>query len=112
MQGAVGFKNMDLTANLPKNLPVFFLNRLRFDRIMVMNLWPTFLAHPVEVGTQQANGADLNTPQRALSRQTVAGRPAECKQLIFWPFLVGILTLKTVLQSAPEHVIFVTVTPK
>ena len=24
-----------------------FLNRLRFDRIMVMSLWPRFLAHPV-----------------------------------------------------------------
>ena len=24
------------------------LNRLRFDRIMVMGLWPRFLAHPVE----------------------------------------------------------------
>ena len=25
------------------------LNRLRFDRIMVMSLWPHFLAHPVEI---------------------------------------------------------------
>jgi len=24
------------------------LNRLRFDRIMVMSLWPRFLAHPVD----------------------------------------------------------------
>jgi len=24
-------------------------NRLRFDRIMVMSLWPTFLAHPVHL---------------------------------------------------------------
>ena len=32
-----------LTANLPKNLPVKnFFNRLRFDRIMVMSLWPHF----------------------------------------------------------------------
>jgi len=80
---------------------------------MVMSLWPHFFGPPCRSGYAQANGADLNTPQRALmSRQTVAGRPAECKQLIFWPFLVGILTLQTVLQSAPEHVIFVTVTPK
>jgi len=39
--------NMHSTANLPKNLPVIFLNRLRFDRIMVMSLWLRFLAHPV-----------------------------------------------------------------
>jgi len=43
-----GIFNMRLTANLPRNLPVkFFLNRLRFDRIMVMSPWPHFLAHPV-----------------------------------------------------------------
>ena len=31
------------------NLPVKkkFVNRLRFDRIVVMSLWPRFLAHPV-----------------------------------------------------------------
>ena len=34
---------MHLTANLPGNLPVKkFVNRLRFDRIMVMSLWPVF----------------------------------------------------------------------
>ena len=44
-----------LTANLPMNLPLKFeRNHLRFDRIMVMNLWPRFLAHPVEAyGLQQ-----------------------------------------------------------
>jgi len=31
------------------NLPVnFFLNRFRFDRIVAVSLWPTFLAHPVD----------------------------------------------------------------
>jgi len=39
--------NIHLTRNLPRNFPVNFFNRLRFDRIMVTNLWPTFLAHPV-----------------------------------------------------------------
>jgi len=40
--------NAHLTANLPRNLPVkTVLNRLRFDRIMAMSLWPRFLAHPV-----------------------------------------------------------------
>jgi len=43
MQGAVRLL-------IPRNLPViFYKNRLRFDRIMVLSLWPTFLAHPVHV---------------------------------------------------------------
>jgi len=38
-----GIFNMDLTANLPRNLAIKkFVNRLRFDRIMVMTLWPRF----------------------------------------------------------------------
>jgi len=37
-----GIFTIFLTANLPRNLPVIFLNRLRFDRIMVMSLWPAF----------------------------------------------------------------------
>jgi len=41
-----GSFNIHLTTNLPRNLPVkHFLNRLIFDRIMVMSLWPHFLAH-------------------------------------------------------------------
>ena len=41
--------NIHLTASLLRNLPVkfFFVNRLRFDRIMVTSLWSRFLAHPV-----------------------------------------------------------------
>jgi len=36
-----GIFSIHLTANLLRNLPVKnFLNRLRFDRIMVMSLWP------------------------------------------------------------------------
>jgi len=43
-----GIFDIHLTANFPRNLPVKkFLNRLRIDRIMVMSLWPHFLAHPV-----------------------------------------------------------------
>ena len=39
---------MHLTANLPGNLPVKkIVNRLRFYIIMVISLWPRFLAHPV-----------------------------------------------------------------
>ena len=41
-----GIFNIHLTANLPRNLPIFFLNRLRFDRIMVMSLWPRFFGPP------------------------------------------------------------------
>jgi len=43
-----GIFNIHLTTNLPRNLPVIFLNRLRLDRIVVMSLWPTILAHPVD----------------------------------------------------------------
>ena len=45
-QGSVarcrGIFNIDLTKNLPRNLPVKKLDRLRFDRIMVMSLWHFF----------------------------------------------------------------------
>ena len=42
-----GIFNAHLTANLPKNLPVkTVLNRLRFDRIMAMSLWPRFFGSP------------------------------------------------------------------
>jgi len=51
--------------------------------------------------------ADHNTPQRVLSRQIVAGRSGECKKIILRPFLAHVLTLKTVLQSAPQHSIFI-----
>ena len=49
MQGAVRFlKSMQLTADLPGNFRVKKIeNRSRFDRIVVMSLWPRFLAHPV-----------------------------------------------------------------
>ena len=60
-----------------------------------------------KVGTKQANGAHHNTPQRALSRRTVAGRPGKCKKKNFETFLADILTVKTVPQSAPERDIFI-----
>jgi len=50
--------------------------------------------------------ADHNTPQCAWSLQIVAGHPGECKKVTLRPFLAGILTLKTVPQSAPGHAIF------
>ena len=34
--------NTHFTTYLPRNLPVKNLNRLRFDAIIVMSLWPTF----------------------------------------------------------------------
>jgi len=43
-----GIFHMHLTANFPRNLPVKkIVNRLRFDKIMVMSLSIRFLAHPV-----------------------------------------------------------------
>jgi len=46
-----GIFNIHLTQNLPTNFQwQKFFNRLRFDRIMVMSLWPRFfLAHPVYI---------------------------------------------------------------
>jgi len=45
-----GIFDIHLTANLPRNLSVKnFLIRLSIDRIMVMSLWPRFLANPVEM---------------------------------------------------------------
>ena len=45
-----GSFGIHLTTNLPRNFPVNFLNRFRFDRIKVVSLRPTFSAHPVHVG--------------------------------------------------------------
>ena len=42
-----GTYNSHLTANLLRNLPVKKINRLTFDKIMAMSLWPAFLAHPI-----------------------------------------------------------------
>ena len=44
-----------LTANFLRNLSVRkkFVNRLRFDRIMVMSLWPRFLALPVDITVEK-----------------------------------------------------------
>ena len=41
-----GTFNIHLTANLPRNLPAKFSNRLRFDRIMVMSLWSRIFGAP------------------------------------------------------------------
>jgi len=47
-----GIFNIHLTTNLPRNLPLnYFFNRLIFDRIIVVSLWPTFLAYPVYIKT-------------------------------------------------------------
>jgi len=46
MQGVAGFLIMT-TAKLPKNVSVKnFENRLRFDRIMAMSLWPQLFSPP------------------------------------------------------------------
>ena len=46
-----GIFNIHLTTTLPRNLPLNFFNRLIFDRIIVVSLWPTFLAYPVYIKT-------------------------------------------------------------
>ena len=64
---------MHLTANLPRNLAVqvVFFNQLRFDRIMVMSLWPTFLAHPVEVDGKL--GGNIRTDGRTTQKRNSSG---------------------------------------
>ena len=42
-----GIFNIHSTANLLRNLPINFFKSV--DRIIVMSLWPHFLAHPVYV---------------------------------------------------------------
>ena len=42
------------TAHLLRNLPVkSFVNRLKFDRIMVTSQWPRFVAHPMQYNAKQ-----------------------------------------------------------
>ena len=41
-----GIFNIHLIANVLRNVTVNFFNRLRFDRIMVMSLWPRFFGPP------------------------------------------------------------------
>ena len=48
--GCGGIFDIQLTANFSRNLSVKkILYRCRIGRIMVMSLWPCFLAHPVHV---------------------------------------------------------------
>ena len=44
-RGGISDIHLGLTVNLPRNLAVIFLNRLKIDRIKVISLWPRFLAH-------------------------------------------------------------------
>jgi len=52
-----GIFNINLTTNLSTNLPVFFLNRLRFDRIVVTSLWPQFFGPPCSTCNVKTNMA-------------------------------------------------------
>ena len=65
MQGVVGLLK-PLNSKFTKENPVdFFLNQLRFDRIMAISLCPCFLAHPIRalllpIKFNMAAGANLN----------------------------------------------------
>jgi len=49
MQGAVGFLiSFKCKSTNESSSEFFFSNRFRFDRIVAVSLWPTFLAHPVD----------------------------------------------------------------
>ena len=83
-----GMFNIHLTANLLRNLPVKkkFVNRLRFDRIMVMSLWPRFLAHPVYAGTLCANMTVLHSTRPLRPSRPKPRRPKSSFVMwVHWP---------------------------
>jgi len=43
---SVGNFSNQFTANLPRNLPVKIVNRIRFDKVIAMSLWPHFFGLP------------------------------------------------------------------
>jgi len=80
-----GIFNIHLIANLRRTLSVKFCkNRLRFDRIVIMSLWPTFLAHPVHVVLDWREwrcgcSGELDvTGQSTLSLDVLHRRPSTC----------------------------------
>ena len=70
-------KNIHLTTNLPGNFAAKnIFNRFRFDRIMVMSLWPHFLAYRVirlEMGYSRPTGK-ISRHCYALSLLTLSDR--------------------------------------
>jgi len=80
-----GIADVHLTANLTRNLKwKNFSNRLRIYRIMVMSLWPHFLAHPVVAwswthldGTPDAS----HSAWRRLWQLTWLDNAVECSRL-------------------------------
>ena len=50
---------------------IFLVNRLRFDRMTAMSLWPHFLAHPVEYRAYFTWKVS-RLPKRVLMRSTAA----------------------------------------
>jgi len=74
MEGVVRLLIYILTANLPKNLPVKnFFNRLRFDRIMVMSLWPHFFG-PHCICSEVTVNSLGNPCNREKNRKATVGR--------------------------------------
>ena len=75
--GCGGMFNIRVTANLQRNLPVkSFVNRLWFDRIMVISLWPRFLAHRVCIYSSLTWVVPVTSysPHLSRTRQVVACR--------------------------------------
>jgi len=73
MQGAMGFLICAFNCKFTKEScsASSFFNQLRFDRIMVMSLWPTFLAHPVEVDGKL--GGNIRTDGRTTQKRNSSG---------------------------------------
>ena len=61
-----GIFNIHLPTNLSRNLPLFFLNCLIFDKIMVMSLWPHFgpPCRPVSLYTRNSQIFRYFLPRR------------------------------------------------
>ena len=56
-----GMLNIHITANLLWTLPVKKnVNRLRFDRIMIMSLWPRFFGPPCSFNESMSDQSNIN----------------------------------------------------
>jgi len=70
--GSGGIACNQFTANLLGNLPVKkIVNRLKFDRIMAMRLWPHILAHPVD--SLRGKWKKCKTGQRIIGNAEIGG---------------------------------------
>jgi len=91
MNVGMGMLNIHLTTNLPRNLPVNFFNRLTFDRIMVMSLWPHFFGPPCRLPRQHTVNSWTPAGQQPQQPQQpwLASDRCSRQQYISWTPVVG-----------------------